>query len=270
MPEIDRPGGPIHYDVTDIAPPWGGRAETILFLHGLAIDSDIWLPWLPALVGRYRVVRVDLRGFGRSFVPQDRAGWTMEAIAGDVRAVMAAIGAETVHFIGESTGGTVGLWMALHQKEALASLTMVSAAHRGGAIGRVNALRDDIAKVGMDRWSEALMAQRFHDGALPEPMWRWFHDVQRRSSPKACVDLLNMLVEVDLTARLPEITTPTLLIAPDGSPFVTVESNVERLRALPNAHLHVIARSRHGVAFSHGAECAGVWLRTRSPVAAPS
>ena len=43
--------------------------ETVLFLNGLAIDSDIWVTWLPALVDRYRIVRTDLRGFGRSFVP---------------------------------------------------------------------------------------------------------------------------------------------------------------------------------------------------------
>ncbi len=256
MPTLQRPEGALYYDLTDIAPPWAKPRETILFLHGLAIDSDIWSPWLPALVDRYRVVRLDLRGFGRSFVPKDHAGWSMDAIAADVRAVMAAVGADKVHFIGESTGGTVGLYMALHQREALLSLTTVSAAHRGGAIGRVTALRDEIATLGMDKWSERLMAQRFHEGGISPEMWRWFHGVQRKAEPRACGDLLDMLVQVDLTARLKEITTPTLIIAPDDSPFVSVESAVERLRAMPNARLQVIANARHGVAFSHGAECA--------------
>jgi len=260
MPTLQRPEGALHYELTDIAPPWTGPRETILFLHGLAIDSDIWLPWLPALVGRYRIVRLDLRGFGRSFVPGPSAPWSMEAIAGDVRAVMAAVGAEKVHFVGESTGGTVGLFMAVHQPDALLSLTTVSAAHRGGSIARARQLRDDVTALGMDRWSETLMVQRFHPGALPEPMWRWFHDVQRSAVPHACLDLLDMLVQVDLSARLPEIRTPTLIIAPDDSPFVSVESQVERLRAIPGSRLQVIAGSRHGVAFSHGKECAGVWL----------
>ena len=264
MPLLERPEGRLYYDVTNIAPPWAARRETILFLHGLAIDSDIWLPWLPTLAPHYRIVRVDLRGFGRSFVPPAGARWSMAAIAGDVRAVMAAVGADKVHFIGESTGGTVGLWMAVHQKEALASLTMVSAAHRGGSIERARQLRDDVTRLGMERWSEALMAQRFHPGALPEPMWRWFHEVQRRATPHACLDLLDMLVQVDLTARLGEITTPTLIIAPDDSPFVSVESNIERLRAIPGARLQVIAGSRHGVAFSHGEQCARAWMAMRA------
>ena len=57
------------------------------------------------------------------------------------------------------------------------------------------------------------------------------------------------------------IATPTLIIAPDDSPFVSVEAALERRRAMPNARLQVIAGARHGVAFSHGAECAGVWRR---------
>ena len=66
MPTLERPEGNIHYDVCDIVPPWVEPRETILFLHGLAIDSDIWITWLPTLADRYRIVRMDLRGFGPS------------------------------------------------------------------------------------------------------------------------------------------------------------------------------------------------------------
>ena len=90
MPMLERPEGAIHYDVCDIVPPWVAPRETILFLHGLAIDSDIWVTWLPALADRYRIVRMDLRGFGRSFVPAAGEAWSMEALAGDVRDVLAA------------------------------------------------------------------------------------------------------------------------------------------------------------------------------------
>lgn len=268
MPMLDRPAGALYYEVCDIVPPWQERRETILFLHGLAIDSDIWLTWLPELVDRYRVVRTDLRGFGRSFVPPPGAAWSMAQIADDVRAVMAAVGADRVHFVGESTGGTVGLHLAIHSPEALLTLTTVSAAHSGGAIRRAQALRDDVATLGMDAWSEKLMPLRFHAGALSKEMYRWFHDVQRSAAPHACIDLVDMLVEVDLAARLPEVRTPTLIIAPDDSPFVSLETQLERLRAIRASELHVVAGSRHGVAHSHGPECAGTlrdFLSRRSP-----
>ena len=267
---VEGSDGELYYEICDIVPPWRQPAETILFLNGLAIDADIWVTWLPELVGRYRILRTDLRGFGRSFVPQPGAPWSLERIARDVREVMAAAGVERVHFVGESTGGTVGLYLAAHEPRALLSLTTVSAAHRGGSINRAQRLRDDIAAIGMDAWSEDLMRLRFTEGALSERMLRWFHDVQRGSAPHACVDLVDMLVSADLTSSLDSIHVPTLILAPDDSPFVSVETQVERLRAIPASELHVVAGARHGVAFSHGPECARVlsdFLRRRSPSA---
>lgn len=268
MPMLEGADGTLYYEICDIVPPWLRPAQTILFLNGLAIDADIWVTWLPALADRYRIVRTDLRGFGRSFVPPPGTPWSLEQIARDVREVMAAAEVERVHFVGESTGGTVGLHLAARQPEALLSLTTVCAAHRGGSINRSQRLRDDVAALGMDAWSEELMRLRFHEGALSEPMHRWFHDVQRASAPHACMDLVDMLVAVDLSAELGSIRVPTLILAPDDSPFVSVESQAERLRAIPASELHVVAGARHGLAHSHGPECARVlrdFLRRRSP-----
>ena len=268
MPMLERSEGDIHYEVCDIVPPWVEPRETILFLHGLAVDSDIWITWLPILADRYRIIRMDLRGFGRSFVPAEGADWSIDAMADDVLDVLATLGPQRVHFVGESTGGTVGLHLAAHHPGRLQTLTMVSAAHRGGTIGRAQALRDDVHGLGMDAWSAKLMPLRFPSGCLSPAMERWFHDTQRASAPRACVDLVDMLVQVDLTEALGEIRVPTLLIAPDDSPFVSLETQVERLRVMPDCEMHVVAGARHGVSFSHGPECAGAlrdFLERRSP-----
>ena len=268
MPILERSEGNLWYEICDIVPPWQEPRETILFLHGLAIDSDIWVTWLPTLVDRYRIVRIDLRGFGRSFVPAAGADWSIDALADDVRDVLAALGTERVHFVGESTGGTVGLHLAASDPERLLTLTTVSAAHRGGAITSSRALRDDVGELGMDGWSEKLMRFRFHTGGLSSAMENWFRDTQRAAAPHACVDLVDMLVQVDLSESLSDIHVPTLLIAPDDSPLVLLEAQVERLRAMPDCEMHVVAGARHGVAHSHGPECAGAlrdFLERRGP-----
>lgn len=133
MPMLAGEDGDLYYEICDVVPPWRRPAETILFLNGLAINADIWVTWLPELVDRYRLLRTDLRGFGRSFVPVAGDLWSLERIARDVRVVMAAAEVERVHFVGESTGGTVGLYLAAQQPQTLLTLTTVSAAHRGVA-----------------------------------------------------------------------------------------------------------------------------------------
>jgi pimeloyl-ACP methyl ester carboxylesterase len=104
MATLARPHGPLHYEVTDVVAPWQDEPETILFHHGLGITSDIWLEWLAPLADRYRLVRFDCRGFGRSSVPGPGFAWSMELLAADALAVARAAGAERFHYVGESLG----------------------------------------------------------------------------------------------------------------------------------------------------------------------
>ena len=61
----------MHYEVDCFAEPWR-EPETILLLHGNAESGEVWYGWMPHLAGKYRVVRPDMRGFGRSSaMPRD-------------------------------------------------------------------------------------------------------------------------------------------------------------------------------------------------------
>ena len=76
MPDIDTDQGTLHYQVLDITPPWRQAPETILFHHGVGIDHGIWAGWPPALADRYRMVMFDVRGYGRSDIPEDGFEWS--------------------------------------------------------------------------------------------------------------------------------------------------------------------------------------------------
>ena len=65
-----------------------------------------------------------------------------------------------------------------------------------------------------------------------------------------------MLLGADLGPELDRVTCPVLLLHPDASPFIPVETAAELKRALPDARLRVFAHARHGLPFSHAAECA--------------
>jgi pimeloyl-ACP methyl ester carboxylesterase len=75
------------------------------------------------------------------------------------------------------------------------------------------------------------------------------------------LNALGVLIGADLTPRLGEIKCPTLLLHPDGSPFIPVPVMAELHRLLGNAELNVIGHSRHGLPFSHAGQCARL-LRT--------
>ncbi len=65
-------------------------------------------------------------------------------------------------------------------------------------------------------------------------------------------------VDTDLTPRLGEIKCPTLLLHPDGSPFIPVPVMAALHQLLPTSQLNVLGHSRHGLPFSHAAQCAQI------------
>ncbi|MGB6799720.1 MAG: alpha/beta fold hydrolase, partial [Xanthobacteraceae bacterium] len=63
-----RPGVAMAYEEHCFAPPWSSP-QTVVMVHGNAASSRAWTGFVPHLVGKYRVVRPDMPGFGASAEP---------------------------------------------------------------------------------------------------------------------------------------------------------------------------------------------------------
>ena len=252
---VERADGAISYEVVDNAPAWQSSNPTVLFHHGLGACSACWDGWTPALVGRHRLVRFDMRGHGASPVPPGFE-WTLDAMVADAQAVANATGAERFHLVGESTGGTVALAVAARCPGRVLSVTVSNGAHRGGSIRNLEPWKRIIDEEGMAGWSEYMMDQRFFAGGLTEAMERWYRTQQESADPGAILGVAEMLAGVDLRPELGRVACPVLLLHPDSSPFIPVETMAELKRALPDARLRVFPHARHGLPFSHAAECA--------------
>lgn len=258
MAYLEIEGETLYYEIADLTPAWEEEPPVVLFCHGVATNADMWAGWLPALADRYRLVRFDLRGFGRSGTSPGADGWSLDRLGADVLAVADAANAERFHLVGESTGGTVAMHLAAHGEERLRSITVSNASHRGGSIAKVEEWRQFIAVKGMAAWSEEMMQCRFAPGELSPAMHAWYDRVQTGTDSGALLGVADMLIAADLTAELARICVPTLVLAPDSSPFVCLDLLREIAAAVPNAELQVFAGARHGLPYARGAECAAV------------
>lgn len=257
---LETQEGPLYYQVDELTPPWVRDPPTIVFCHGVAVNCDIWAAWLPLLAPRFRIVRFDTRGFGRSIVPGRKIDWRMDLLADDILGVARATGTERFHLVGESMGGTVCLHLACRPDAPLLSLTCASTAHRGGSIRRVAEWRDFVAREGIAAWSAQMMERRFYPGALSAAERNWFDGVQQRCSADSLLDAADMLVAADLTDDLRRITAPTLLLCPDDSPFVSLDLSSEIHRLIAHSEMAVFPGARHGLPFSHAKACAETLL----------
>ena len=246
----------LHYEVHDVTGPWVEAPETILFHHGIGTNGDVWMDWLPLLADRYRIVRFDMRGFGRSGVAVGEIPWAMDHLVEDLFSIAEVAGCERFHFVGESLGGSIGLCSVLKRPSAFLTVTASNASHFGDSIENVRDWREMISQKGMAAWSARLMDQRFHADALPLSKRAWYNQVQETCAPASVLGALGVLAEVDICEDLVKAETPALILHPDASPFISVASATDLHARLPHSELRVFPHTRHGLPFSHARQCA--------------
>jgi pimeloyl-ACP methyl ester carboxylesterase len=104
-----------------------GSGPTLLAIHGLGGSKASFLPTIGALADSYRVIAVDLPGFGDSAKPV-RAPYDAPYFAGVMAEVLDATGVERAHVVGNSMGGRIGIEMALTMPERVDRLVLLSPA----------------------------------------------------------------------------------------------------------------------------------------------
>jgi len=85
------------------------NAPVLILSNSLGTDHGMWDPQMPEFSKRFRVVRYDRRGHGKSGVPAPP--YTMEQLGRDVLAIMDALNIKKANWCGLSMGGMVGQWL---------------------------------------------------------------------------------------------------------------------------------------------------------------
>ncbi len=99
----------------------GGKGPLLVLLHPGWGDSSIWLPVLERLPSRYRVIRYDTRGFGKS--PAPAAPFSQ---LDDLVLVLNSCGADRVLLVGHSGGGGTAIGLALADPARVCGLLLLA------------------------------------------------------------------------------------------------------------------------------------------------
>lgn len=246
------------FDVIDLASPWVKDRETVLLHHGVGSTSGLWAEWLPALIGRYRIIRFDMRGFGRSKHLGPGSRWTTEELTGDISRVIEAAGVDTVHLVGESIGATLALAFTLREPKKVSTLTLCNGSHVGSSVRKVHEWRHLIQTGGVAAWSSVMMTDRFQPDQISRDKWDWYEREQADQPPEAILGALSVLLGADFGPQLEDIRVPVLLMHGDSSPFVPIRTMLDMKERIPNAEMRIFNATPHGLPFVHASECANV------------
>jgi pimeloyl-ACP methyl ester carboxylesterase len=109
--EIKNQDVSIHYSTC------GDADTTLLFVHGWCINESYWETQVKHFCNNYKIVTMDLPGFGQS--GKNRTEWTVENYAADVNAVVNQLGLKNVILIGHSMGGNIVMEAALNNDKVI-------------------------------------------------------------------------------------------------------------------------------------------------------
>jgi pimeloyl-ACP methyl ester carboxylesterase len=99
-----------------------GNGEPLVMLHGLGGSSNTFVPQMDVLLNRFRVIRIDLPGSGRSPLPESVS---IQGFVSAVQRVCAELKVERAHFAGHSLGTIVCLHLASQQPGLVKSLALI-------------------------------------------------------------------------------------------------------------------------------------------------
>jgi 3-oxoadipate enol-lactonase len=250
----------MHYEIDDFTDPWR-VPRTILLLHGNAESGLAWYGWVPALARHHRVVRPDMRGFGRSTpMPRDFP-WTLDRLIDDFCALTDSLGIERFHLVGAKIGGTVARALAARRTERVATLTVVGSPppFRQGAAENIPTVQQMFLEHGVEYWARSNMANRL-GSAFPAEGVEWWCKFMGRTAASTQLGFMPTIAVADIRADLPKIKCPTLVITTEESGLATVADTRAWQETIPGSELLVLPGNSYHVAATHAEESARATL----------
>lgn len=220
-------------------------APAVVLSNSLGSDLSMWDRQVSALQRRFRVVRYDHRGHGRSPVPP--GPYRIEELAADVLALLDRLGIERASLCGLSLGGMVGMQLAATAPERVDRLVLLCTSVRlDGAEAyrdRAQQVREQgteaVAAAVVDRWFTPELAVR--DPELIARMRAMVAATPTEGYAACC----EALAAMDLGPVVARITAPTLVLA-GADDRATPPAHGEAIVAgIPDSRLEVLPQAAH-------------------------
>jgi 3-oxoadipate enol-lactonase len=235
MSHIAIDGCLIHYH-------WAGPedAPVVMLSNSLGTDMGMWDPQMAALTARFRVLRYDSRGHGKSDAPH--GPYTIDRLGRDALGLLDALELPRVRYCGLSKGGMVGMWLGINAADRIERLALCNTAAqippRSMWDDRIRMVREG----GMASLTEAVLQ-------------RWFTERFRTAAPEKVEPVRRMLLatppegyagccaairDMDQTESIRGIRLPTLVVVGKHDPATLPAYGELIAERIPGARLVVL------------------------------
>jgi len=247
-----------------------GEGEPLVLIHGSTLDTRMWDDQFESLATRYRVIRYDLRGYGKSALPSG----TPYSHADDLRALLDFLDAPRAHVLGLSMGGRIALHHALTYPAATTSLILVDSALDGhpwsselrASFDAINRHAEHVgAKAANEMWLRHPLFAPARE--LPNVRAKLDQIVSEHSGWEWLPDECARGIDPPSIERLHEIQAPTLIVVGERDLPDFLQIGETLVLGIPNAQCAVMTRVGHMSSMENPEEFNAIVLRFLSATA---
>jgi len=236
MPYSIAKGLRIYYEVS-------GEGAPFVLVHANPFDHNLWMYQIAHFSTYFKVVALDIRGYGRSDKPI--VPFSLSDMADDVLAVMRDEKINGAILGGVSVGSGIGLLLGLNHPEMVKALILV-----GGNSGGAGSIDDRIrgyTKIGRGRYHmqhlKELVAPDFAETKLGQYLLNTYAERDPWLSGECIAQIFRARAGTDMVSRLGSIKVPTLVI--NGEHDNSLAAGKRTASLIPGAEHRVLAKTGH-------------------------
>jgi pimeloyl-ACP methyl ester carboxylesterase len=240
----------------------GNEAETILFSHGYLMNHTMFNGQIDVFKNRFTCVSYDHRGHGQSEVTKN--GYELDNLVTDAISLIEALNKGPVHFVGMSTGGFVGMRIALRRPDLLKSLVLMDTsaeAESKKAMKQYNLLLWMVKYVGFWAVIGQVMPILFHKSFLKDDsrqaeVKKWRNIITGQSKRGLIPFGKGIFARKSVLETLAGLTLPAAVIVGEQDIATPPEYAQRMADVIPNAKFYKIPDAGHSAAVEKPTEVA--------------
>ncbi len=236
MPYNTANGIKIYYEVS-------GEGFPFVMVHANPFDHNLWMYQIAHFSTFFKVIAVDIRGYGRSDKPT--APFTLRDMADDVLGVCRDEGVSQAILGGVSVGSGIGLLLGLDHPELFKALILVGGASGGaGSVGdRIQGYtKTGVAKYHLQHLRE-LVAPDFRETRLGRYLLNTFVERDPWLSGECIAQIFRARAGTDMTPRLASMKVPTLVV--NGEYDNSLKAGQRTASLIPGAIHKILPHTGH-------------------------
>jgi pimeloyl-ACP methyl ester carboxylesterase len=226
-----------------------GTGEALVLIHAFPFDHQLWRPQRAKLKKHFRVITVDLWGFGQSGpLTEDGTAVSMAIYADEVKKLLDTLKIKKAIIAGESMGGYVSLaflkkypqyvsGLVLSDTQAIADTIEQQVKRETAAL--------DILMNGPDKFIQAFLPKALSDNALLATRFYTRKMMVTQSGKSMASALRGMALREDNSAALLQTNVPVLILAGDQDAVISVEQSKHMHHLARNSRLELIKNAGH-------------------------